>query len=164
MNVAILFATALVPLFVGFVWYHEKVLGKKWMNLNGFTPESLQQGNMLLIFGLTYVLGLVLSFALSGMVIHQQGVYQLFASQEGFGIPGSEATVALETFMAQYGDFHRTAGHGALHGALVALMFIFPLIAINGLFERKPWSYIWIHTGYWTISTTIMGAILCAFL
>jgi hypothetical protein len=36
------------------------------------------------------------------------------------------------------------------------------MIAINGLFERKSWQYIFIHSGYWIISLMIMGAVVCA--
>lgn len=164
MNVPIIFATALIPLFVGMIWYNEKVFGKKWMSLNGFTADSLKQGNMLVIFGLTYVFSVFFSFMLSGLVIHQQGIYQLFASQEGFGTTGAASTVAFDAFMAEFGQVHRSAGHGALHGAMAGVLFIFPIIAINGLFERKPWSYILIHSGYWVVSATIMGAILCQFM
>jgi hypothetical protein len=35
--------------------------------------------------------------------------------------------------------------------------------ATNALFERKGWKYIWINTGYWVITVSIMGGILCAF-
>jgi hypothetical protein len=36
-----------------------------------------------------------------------------------------------------------------------------PVIAINGMFERKSWKYILINGLYWTVSLTIMGAIVC---
>ena len=36
--------TALVPMVVGFVYYHPQVLGGPWMRANGLTPESIGNG------------------------------------------------------------------------------------------------------------------------
>lgn len=41
------------------------------------------------------------------------------------------------------------------------LMFVLPVTAINGLFEHKSWKYILVTSGYWIVSLTIMGAIIC---
>jgi hypothetical protein len=71
------------------------------------------------------------------------------------------AKPSYAAFMADYGTVLRTFKHGALHGFMSGLFLAFPLIAINGLFERKSWKYIFIHAGYWTVSMTIMGAIVC---
>jgi hypothetical protein len=35
------------------------------------------------------------------------------------------------------------------------------MIAINGLFERKSWKYILIHSGYWIVTLTIIGSLIC---
>ena len=35
------------------------------------------------------------------------------------------------------------------------------VIDINSLFEQKSWKYIVVTSGYWMISLTIMGAIIC---
>ena len=49
--------SALIPLVIGAIWYNPKVLGKAWMQASGVTEEQVQSGNMLVIFGLTYVFG-----------------------------------------------------------------------------------------------------------
>ncbi|WP_276975155.1 DUF1761 domain-containing protein, partial [Flavobacterium filum] len=71
------------------------------------------------------------------------------------------AKPSYAAFMADYGNAFRTYKHGALHGFMSGLFLALPLVAINGLFERKSWKYIFIHAGYWTVVMTIMGAIVC---
>ncbi len=48
---------------------------------------------------------------------------------------------------------------GVTAGALTAVWVVLG-IAVVALFERRPWSYILINGGYWTVSLTVMGAIL----
>jgi len=66
--------------------------------------------------------------------------------------------------MTKYGEVHRTFTHGMVHGGMGTIFIAFPIIAINGLFERRSWKYILIHTGYWLISLVLMGGVICAFL
>ncbi len=44
-------------------------------------------------------------------------------------------------FMSSYGDNFRTFKHVAFHGILTGVMFIFPIFATNGMFERKPFKF-----------------------
>ncbi len=53
---------ALVPMVLGFIWYHPKLFGTAWMNSLGFKEEDLEGGNMPLIFGLSYVLSCVIAW------------------------------------------------------------------------------------------------------
>lgn len=160
----ILLLTALVPLLVGAVYYHPKVVGTAWMRVNNFTTKDLEGANMLLIFGLSYVLSIAIVLELQTMVIHQNGLLSLLAFQEGFDNPGSNVRGLFDDFMLTYGDVHRSFGHGAFHGAVVALLFVTPIIAINGLFERRNWKYVLIHAGYWLTSLVLMGGILGQFM
>jgi hypothetical protein len=164
-NWLIVFVAALVPLLMGFIWYHPKTFGTQWMKLNHFTEAELQKGNMALIFGLTYLLSLFLSVGLSGIVIHQSSIESLFTFREGDTEAAKQAMTALaETIRADYSDRYRSFGHGALHGGLAAIMIALPILGINALFERKSWKYIAIHTGYWWVTLLLMGGILCQFL
>ncbi|WP_310556811.1 DUF1761 domain-containing protein [Flavobacterium sp.] len=154
-NFIALLVSALVTLLVGMLWYSEKMFGGIWMRETGLTPEDLKKGSMLKIFGFTYLFSFFLAFIMQMLVIHQFGA---------MGMIGGDATKALPSyaaFMADYGITFRTFKHGALHGFMTGLFFALPIIAINGLFERKSWKYIWIHAGYWVITLTIMGAIIC---
>ena len=146
---------AFCVLITGFIWYNPKVFGTIWMRENGFTTEQLRTGNMLKIFGFTYLFALMLTLILSALTIHQNGALGMIGGQAEHAKPSYAA------FMADYGTAFRTFKHGALHGFISGLFFALPVIGINGLFERKSWKYIFIHAGYWTLTMTIMGAIIC---
>jgi len=157
-NFYMYFLTALIPLAVGAIYYSPKVLGNAWMKTNGFTEEDLKGGNMLAIFGLSYVLGIMLSLAFGYVVVHQTGVFQTMMPE--ILESGSEAQGQFTALMAVYGDNFRTFGHGAVHGVMFTVLFVLPLIAINAMFERRGWKYIMIHFGYWLITLVLIGGIL----
>ncbi|MCZ8229585.1 DUF1761 domain-containing protein [Flavobacterium sp.] len=157
MNFQSLFVAALITLLVGFIWYHPKVFGTVWMKEAGLTEEQLKTGNMLKIFGLTYLFSLFIASIEMTLTIHQIGAMGMV----GGPAKVNEALPSFTAFMADYGTAFRTYKHGALHGLMSGLFFAFPMIGINGLFERKSWRYILIHSGYWIVTLTIMGAIIC---
>lgn len=53
-----------------------------------------------------------------------------------------------------------TTATGTLYGFLAGLPWVAFALTINALYEQKPWSYIVINGGYWTVTFTLMGAIL----
>lgn len=147
---------SLATLVVGFIWYHPKVFGTVWMQASGLTEDKLKNGNMLKIFGLTIILSLLMTVILMSLVVHQTGAYGMIG-----GPAADDVLPSFQVFMDDYGTKFRTFKHGALHGFLAGLFFAFPITAINGLFERKSTKYIFINGGYWIVSLTIMGAIIC---
>jgi len=159
-NFLVLALAALIPMAVGAIYYGP-LFGKKWMSVNGFTEEDLKGGNMVMIMGLSLLFSFFLSFSMMTMAIHQTGVFQLLGALADGGDAAAKAT--MESFMADYGTLHRTFGHGVLHGGFAAVMFALPLIAINSLFERRGWTYIGIHFGYWFITLSLMGGVICKF-
>ena len=62
---------AFTTLLVGFVWYHPKVFGTVWMKETGLTQEELQKGNMLKIFGLTFIFSIFIGMVMQMLSIHQ---------------------------------------------------------------------------------------------
>ncbi len=162
-NYPIVFLAALVPMVVGFVWYNDKVMGKVWQKASGTTDEMIAGSNMLLILGLSYFFSCMLSMMMMSLVIHQFQVQSLFVSDPDFADPNSETNKYIVDFFDRFGDKHRTWSHGAVHGGFLATFVALPLIAINALFERRGYKYILVHWGYWLITMTIMGAILCDF-
>ena len=160
MNWIAILVAASTTLIIGFIWYSEKVFGKIWMREAGLNKETLENGNMLKIFGLTFLFSLMLSIIVSALVVHQFGALGMIGGPDKV----HEAKPSFAVFMQDYGMAFRTFKHGALHGFGTGLFFAFPLIAINGLFERRSWKYIFIHAGYWTVSLTIMGAIICGWI
>lgn len=146
-----------VTLVAGFVWYRPKVFGTIWMREAGLTKEQLSKGNMLKIFGLTFIFSLLIGMMMMPIVIHQLGAMGMI----GGGAPDLAQPESYLKFMSEYGTAYRTFKHGAFHGSLTGLLFVLPLLAINGLFERKSWKYILVNGGYWILSLTIIGAIIC---
>lgn len=163
MNLTVLFSVALIPLALGFIWYHPKTFANPWMKSAGLNEENLKKGNMLLIFGLTYVLGLMLSLIMQTLVIHQSHLQSLFFLQP-IHDPSTEAGALYKSVMDKFGESYRTLKHGAFHGSIAAFFIAIPVLAINALFERRGFAYIAIHGGYWILTFALMGALVCAYL
>lgn len=158
-NFYALLTAAVVTLLVGFAWYHPKVFGTIWMRESNLTEEDLRKGSMLKIFGLTYIFSLMITMILMALTIHQSGAVGMVGGPPLI----ASAKPSFAAFMADYGTAYRTFKHGALHGFISGLFFALPIVGINGLFERKSWKYIFIHAGYWMLTLTLMGGIICGF-
>ncbi len=154
---------AVIPLLIGSIWYNPKVFGASWIQAIGKTEEELKGANMVLIFGLTFLFSFFLSFGLFGACVHQSGLVQLFAYHPDFTIEGTEINNLFMQVMNEFGEKHRSFGHGVIHGGLTAVLFALPLIGINALFERMGAKYIAIHFFYWFICMMLMGGIVCQF-
>ncbi|MCB9500277.1 MAG: DUF1761 domain-containing protein [Chitinophagales bacterium] len=155
---------ALIPIIMGFVWYHPKLFGNTWMKLNNFTEEQLKASNMALIFGVSLLLSFLLAFDMNFIVVHQYHVYSILVDVPGFDDPNSEIGKYIADFMTNYGNNYRTFKHGAFHGALASIFFALPILGINSLFERRGFKYIAIHFGYWFMCLMLMGGIVCAWI
>tara|TARA_R110002072_G_scaffold69351_2_gene168148 strand:- start:9 stop:431 length:423 start_codon:yes stop_codon:yes gene_type:complete len=62
--------SAASTLVIGFVWYNPKVFGKAWMESVGMTEGDDKKGNMPLIFGISFLLAMVVAYKLSGGAYH----------------------------------------------------------------------------------------------
>jgi hypothetical protein len=162
-NFLIIFLAALVPMAMGFIWYHPKVFGAAWMNAAGMTEDKIKGANMAKIFGLAFVLSFLLAFALQFVVIHQFGFYSILVNEPGFGDPNSDVGMMIRDFMGKYEHNFRTFKHGAFHGTLMGITVALPIVGIHALFERKSGKYIMINVGYLTVAMALMGGIICAF-
>ena len=159
------FVSALVPLLLGYVWYHPKVFGNAWMKEAGMTDEKKKSGNMAVIFGVSLLLSLMLAFVMTIISYHQTFVANSLMNQPGFGDPNSDVGKYLADYMAKYGTNFRTYGHGFAHGVLISGIFIaLPVIGVNALFERKSFKYVAINAGFWILCMGIMGAIVCGWM
>ena len=74
MNWIAILVAALVPMAVGFVWYHKKVMGDAWMRETGLTEEKINGANMPMIYGLSLLFAIMLAMATPILCIHQMGV------------------------------------------------------------------------------------------
>lgn len=145
---------ALSALVIGFIWYNPKVFGSAWMQAADMTEEKIKSGNMIKIFILAFVFAFLLASSVMPIVIHQIGAYSLTQGELGV-LPSYDA------FVEDYGMAFRTYKHGALHGFLGGVFIALPILGTNALFERKGAKYILINSGYWVLTMTVMGAIIC---
>jgi hypothetical protein len=150
-------------MITGFIYYNPNVMGKAWMKASGMTDEKVKSGNMGIIFGASLLLSFLLAFILNMLVTHQTDLFSIFAGTEGYQVEGSSATLAIQNMLETGGDNYRTFKHGAFHGVLISLFLVFPILATNGLFERKPFKLTLINTLYWLITIALMGGFLCQF-
>ena len=160
-NYLTIVVAALVPLITGFIWYNPKVFGNAWMQAAEMTEEKIKGSNMAMIFGVTFIMSLLFAMGTNFVVIHQNHFYSILMNEPGFGESGSELQNMIDGFIAQYGNNFRTFKHGALHGFIASVMLLLPVIAINAMFERKSWKYVWIHAGYWSLTFILIGGIIC---
>ncbi len=163
MNVIALLLAGFIPMLIGFVWYNNAFgIGKAWMAESGLTEEMLQKDfNMPKILGLSYVFGVMLAFAMMPMVIHQMGLFSMLQDTPDHQNPATEVGKAYAFLMDNYGGVFRTFKHGAFHGIIYSVFLVLPLLAMNGMFERKSWRYIFIHFGYWLITLALVGGVIC---
>ena len=163
-NIKAILVAAIVNFVVGFLWYNPKTFGNPWMKEAGLTEESLKSANMAMIFGFSLLFALMLSFAMSPLVIHQMHLYSI-CNHQLMGTDAAAKSLAesdIAGFMTKYGTEFRTFKHGAFHGFLYSLFVVLPVIGTNALFERKSWKYIFINVGYWALSFMLMGGIISA--
>lgn len=161
-NFIAMIVAAFVPMIIGFVWYNPKTLGGIWMKEAGVSEESMKGANMPLIFGLALFFSFMLSVMLNPIVIHQMGVSSslFYAMNDPSRKEAAEAIIKMFTESGQYANEGRTFKHGAFHGILSGIFFAFPVMAINALFERKSFKYIFVNAGFWIICLAIMGGII----
>ena len=151
---------ALVPMIIGALWYGP-LFGTPWMQQMGFTKESLKGANMLMILVVSYLFSFMVALALLPIVNHQMAIFSTLAGEPGFAAQTGEAFAYAQNFMETYGDRFRTFKHGALHGVLMGVFLVLPILTIQAIFERKKVKYIAINAGYWIVTLAVMGGIVC---
>ncbi len=162
-NFIILGLASAIPILVGFIWFNPRLFGKAWMESSGLTEEKIKGNNMGRTLSLTLAFSFFIAFSLQYMVIHQFHLFSMLLSEPGIKEPGSAIYELYKDLMVRFGDNFRTFKHGAFHGLIAGVTLAFPLIAINALFEMKSFKYIFINSGYWTLSLILMGGLICAY-
>lgn len=154
---------ALIPMIVGFIYYHPKLVGGAWMKATGLTEEKMKNANMGLIMGLSLLLSFLVSVSIAMFVTHQTDLHSMMNGLEGYGEEGSAISNLITEAFAISGDRYLTFGHGTLHGTMIGLFFVFPIMATNNMFERRPFKLSVINGIYWMITLALMGGLLCQF-
>jgi drug/metabolite transporter (DMT)-like permease len=65
LNYLAVLVAALSTFLIGGLWYSPAVFGKSWMKENGLSEEEMKKSNMVRIFGLAFVLGLIAAINLA---------------------------------------------------------------------------------------------------
>jgi hypothetical protein len=55
------FAAAIACFVIGGLWYSPLLFGPAWMRANGFTEDQLKRGSPVIIFGVAFVLSLLMA-------------------------------------------------------------------------------------------------------
>lgn len=60
------------------------------------------------------------------------------------------------------GHSYATFGHGVVHGVVISLLVLLPVLGTMSIFERRGWNWVFNNLGYWVITLAVMGGILSA--
>lgn len=118
---------------VGFLWYSKLVFGVPWMQLKGYTPETLKvaQAKMGKLYAISFVLSLLMAYMLSHVTV---------LSTVFFGNNVLQAALTSAFFMW--------------------LGFVMPVQFTAQMFGEQKWKLFGIDTGYQLASLLAMGLLI----
>lgn len=141
-NLIAFIAAGLMPMIMGFIYYHPKVMGTMWMDANGLTNESIGKGPKPVMYLLSTVMSFLLAFFFWGWVT-------------GAGATsGSQWAEGEHNFVS--------FKHGAFHGLAFMIMVLAPIFITNAIFEKRSFRWAFVNIGYWGLCAIIMNGILSA--
>ena len=120
---------------LGAVWYSPVLFGNAWMADNKLDMEKIKSGNMLKIYGTTFILSLVMAANLAMFLADSPGDCPVGCAQK------------------------TDVSWGAIAGFLAGI-WVFCAVAMHGLFEHRSARLIFINGGYSLVGLTLMGAII----
>lgn len=162
-NINALFYAAFIPLIIGSIWYHPKMMGKISSKSKGPSVSNKSSIGQLAKILLGYVIGVLIAYTLMGITVHQLGVMQTLLDQPGFSDQQGQGYLFFQNFMAEYGNSYRNLFHGLFHGAVSACSFALPVIGSIALYEEKGWKFVMVHFGYWLICLSMMSGLISHF-
>ena len=138
-NILAIIVAGLVPSALGAIYYGS-LFGKAWRVSQNKTKEDLEPSNPAVAYGGSVLLSMLLAMSLNFTI----------------GLVHKNVNSAGELFI----DSHFSFTHGALHGALIGLMTITPIIVSLGIFHKLNWKTNLLNVGFWVTALAIMGGIL----
>lgn len=96
LNWLAILAAAVSTFLIGGLWYSPAVFGRAWMSANNFTQEDLNRGNLAKIFGLSFVLALLMSANLAAFLADAKTT-AVWGATAGFLAGFGWATLGLAT-------------------------------------------------------------------
>jgi len=159
-NLLILAASTLIPFALSAVWYNPKVFGgDTWASLARISKEEANAPINPLKLALSLILNFFVAFGIFVLSVHQFSVFSVVGADEALLNTGTAAA-----FISEYGEAHRSFGHGMIHGGIqFVLFFIVPVVGYTTLFEFKSAKYFFVKIGFWVIAGALMGGVICAF-
>ena len=87
LNYFAIIVASLSTFLIGGLWYSPVLFGKAWMKENGFKEEDMKGDNMVKIFGLAFILGLISAINLAMFIGPEQnvGTGAAYGFAAGFG-------------------------------------------------------------------------------
>lgn len=119
-NYLAVFVAALSMFLLGGLWYSPALLGKVWMKANGFTPEDLQRGSPVRIFGLSLVCALIMAFNLA-MFLSNPETTTAWGATAGF-LAGFGWVALSVVMIAQFE--RRSLAYVLINGGYVTVAFV----------------------------------------
>ena len=116
-NFLVLLGASLIPMAVGFAWFHPKTFGgDTWYDVARLTGTDRSEVSTAKLLS-TIVLNFFIAFGLFGLTVHQFGIFSLVGADETLLTTGTAAA-----FMAEYGDNYLTFSHGVTHAVFQAII------------------------------------------
>ena len=138
-NYIAIIVAGLIPGIIGAIYYGP-LFGKAWRDSLGKTEEELKPKSMPLAIGGSMLLAMFLSSSLNYII---QLVHK-------------DVNDAGELIINSHSSF----GHGALHGALIGISVLMPVIVSLGIFHKLGWKANLFNAIFWIICLALMGGIL----
>jgi hypothetical protein len=93
----------LIPMVLGYVWYHPKVFGGAWMKSLGLTEETVRQGNMAVSMGVATIIAIFLAWRMNEYSSHTQPgwsqfVHGFFHGAFSMGLPAALVLISNGLF------------------------------------------------------------------
>ncbi len=142
-NFIALICAALIPMVMGFIYYHPNLMGNTWMNANGFNKATMTAPKPVL-----YLLSLVCSFMLA--------FFMWGWVTGGGGVDTFQVTDPVD------GHSYVTFQHGVFHGVAFSIMVLFPIFVTMKIFESRKWAWAFVNLGYWSLTIILMCGLLSA--
>ena len=119
-NYLAVFAAALSTFVIGGLWYSPALFHRAWMSANGFGEADLVKGSQARIFGVAFVLALVMAANLAAFLSGPETTVAwgtIAGALTGLGwVAPAIATIALFE--------RRSAGYIAINGGYFAVAFV----------------------------------------
>lgn len=155
-NWLVILASALIPFFIAFIWFHKNLFGgETWHTITEMPSAKAASPVKPFKLFLSILLNALIAFGMYLLTIHESGVFGMVGGDTELMKTGSAAA-----FLAEYGGNFHTFTHGIAHGLAATIFFILPVLGYVVIFEKKSAKYFWVYLSYWYVSLTLMSVVI----